>query len=358
MDRLNVAVVGLGIGLAHIEEGYVTNADRFRLAALCSLDAAQVAAVADRFDVPGRTTDFEALLADPGIDVIDICTPPALHLPQALAALAAGKHVILEKPVCASLSEADRLAEAAAAARGALMPVFQYRFGDGIEQALAIVEAGLAGAPYVATAETLWRRTPDYYAVPWRGRRETELGGVLLSQAIHIHDLATLVMGPVDRVFGRVATRVNPVEVEDCVSAACLLRSGALLSLTATLGAPPEEISRLRFVFEHVTFESDHDPYNPGAKPWRILPASPEVAARIEGLLAGWTPRPSRFEAQMRLFHDAVTQGSPLPVTLADARAALELAAAIHRSSSTGAEVALPIPPENPVYAARRMGAA
>jgi predicted dehydrogenase len=347
---LGVGVAGLGIGLAHIEEGYATNADRFRLAAVCALTPAEVDAVADRFDVPGRFTDFAALLADPAVEVVDVCTPPALHLPMALAALAAGKHVILEKPVCGSLAEVDRLAAAAEAAPGRLMPVFQYRFGDGIEQARAILAAGIAGKPYVATAETLWRRTPEYYAVPWRGRWATELGGVLMSQAIHIHDIATYLMGPVARVFGRTATRVNAIEVEDCVSASCLLASGALLSLTCTLGGQ-DEISRLRFVFEHVTFESDHEPYNPGARPWRILTASDAVQRRIDEALAGWRPRPSRFEAQMRLFAEAVATGGPLPVTLGDARAALELAAGIYHSSATGADVALPIGAGHPVYA-------
>jgi predicted dehydrogenase len=356
VTRLNVAVVGLGIGVAHIEEGYLPNADRFRLAAVCALTPAEVAAVADRFGVPGRFTAFDAVLADPAIDVVDICTPPALHLPMALAALEAGKHVILEKPVCGSLAEADRLLAAAARAKGRLMPVFQYRFGDGVEQAQAILAAGIAGKPYVATAETLWRRTPEYYAVPWRGRWETELGGVLMSQAIHIHDLATCVMGPVARVFGRTATRVNAIEVEDCVSASCLLASGALLSLTCTLGGA-DEISRLRFVFEHVTFESDHAPYNPGAAPWRILTASDAVRRRIDDVLADWRPRPSRFEAQMARFHDAVTTGGPLPVTAEEARAALELAAGIYHSAATGSDVALPIGPGHPAHASWRPAA-
>ncbi len=349
MTRLDIAVVGLGIGVAHIEEGYLPNADRFRLVAVCALDPAAVAAVADRFDAPGRFTDFAALLAAPDIDVIDICTPPALHLPMALAALAAGKHVILEKPICASLAEADRLIGAADAARGRLMPVFQYRFGDGIEQARAILAAGIAGKPYVATAETLWRRTPDYYAVPWRGRWATELGGVLMSQAIHIHDIATYLMGPVERVFARTATRVNAIEVEDCVSASCLLASGALLSLTCTLGGQ-DEISRLRLAFEHVTFESDHDPYNPGARPWRILTASDAVQRRIDATLADWRPRPSRFAAQMALFHTAVTTGGPLPVTAHDARAALELATAIYRSAAHGIDQHLPLGTGHPFY--------
>lgn len=349
MSVLNVAVVGCGIGAAHLEEGYLPNADRFRIVAICDINPAALTETGERFGIADRVTDFDALLARADIDVIDICTPPRLHLPQTLAALAAGKHVICEKPLCASLAEVDRVAAAAEAARGLLMPVLQYRFGDGIEQVREIIAGGLAGKPYVATAETFWTRRPEYYAVPWRGKWASELGGALISQAIHLHDIATHLMGPVERVFGRLATRVNAIEVEDCASASLLLRSGALLSLTVTLGAQ-EETSRIRMAFEHATFESDHDPYNPGNLPWRIIPASPAAGAPIDALLAGWRARPSRFEAQLALFHDAVRGRGPLPVSVQDARAALELATAIYHSAATGRDVPLPIAETHPFY--------
>ena len=115
---------------------------------------------------------------------------------------------------------------------------------------------------------------------------ETELGGVLLTHAIHAHDLLTWLMGPVASVFARTATRVNPIEVEDCAVASLVLQSGALASLAATLGSQ-REISRLRLCFEHVTFESSLAPYAPGDDPWQIIPAS-EAAARIaEGCATG-----------------------------------------------------------------------
>ena len=69
-----------------------------------------------------------------------------------------------------------------------------------------------------------------------RGRLQSELGGVLLTHAIHSHDLLTYLMGPIASVFARTATRVNPVEVEDCAVASLVMQSGALASLAATLG--------------------------------------------------------------------------------------------------------------------------
>ena len=230
------------------------------------------------------------------------------------------------------------------------MPVFQYRYGNGIAKAKAVIDAGLAGKAYAGTVETFWRRGPDYYAVPWRGKWATELGGVLMAHAIHPHDLMTYLMGPVSRVFGRVDTRVNAIEVEDCLSASLKMENGALVSLTATLGSA-DQITRLRLAFEHLTIESDHAPYRPGEADWQIIPKTPEVAAAIAEVLADWQFVPSRHTTQLRLFYEAIVTGGPLPVTTADARQALELVTAIYHSSETGTDIALPLAPSHPKYA-------
>jgi len=344
-----VGLVGLNIGRSHIVEGYFPN-PAFEVATLCDLDEDRLRAVGDEFGIAGRTTSFESMLADPAIDVIDICTPPMLHRPMVEAALAAGKHVVCEKPLTGSLADCDAIIAAEQGAKGVLMPIFQYRYGDGVEKAKRIIDAGIAGKLYAGSVETFWKRTPDYYAVPWRGKWATELGGVLVTHALHLHDMALLLAGPAARVFGRVATRVNAIEVEDCVSASLLLENGAPISLTCTLGSQ-DEISRLRLHFENVTFESNHAAYSPGNDPWQILAANDAVQARIDAELAGWQPVGPRFTTQMALFAEALDGKGPLPVTTADARRALELVTAIYQSSDTGADVALPIGADSPKYA-------
>jgi predicted dehydrogenase len=294
----SVAVVGCGIGRAHIA-GYRSHPGKFQVLALCDIDEKGLAAVGDEFSIPRRTKSIDDVLRMEDVEIVDICTPPALHVAQTLAALAAGKEVVCEKPLAGSLSEVDRVIAAEARAAGRVMPVFQYRYGDSLQKAKRIIELGIAGKPYLATVETAWRRTPAYYETPWRGRRETELGGVLLTHAIHSHDLLTYLMGPVASVFARTATRVNPVEVEDCAVASLVMQSGALASLAATLGSH-QEVSRLRLCFKHVTFESSQKPYAPGDEPWQIIPASPEAADRIADALAGHRFMPSRFEGLMR----------------------------------------------------------
>jgi predicted dehydrogenase len=346
----NVAVVGGGIGRSHIVEGYVPNADRFRVAAICDINPEKLETLADEFGVERRVANFDDLLTMDDIDIVDICTPPMVHYPQIMAALAAGKHVVCEKPLVGSLKEIDEVIAAEKSAKGKLMPVFQYRFGDGIQQVKAIIDAGIAGKPYVGTVETLWRREAKYYEVPWRGKWATELGGVLMGHAIHPHDLFVYLMGSIRSLFGRTATRVNPIEVEDCISASVELESGALGSFTASLGSA-DEITRLRLAFENVTFESDHSPYQPGTKPWNIIPRSDETAQRIVNLLADWKPVAPRFTTQMARFYDALTGTGPLPVTSADSRRALEIVTAMYHSSETHQEVRLPIGPDHPKYA-------
>jgi predicted dehydrogenase len=265
-----------------------------------------------------------------------------LHVVQSIAALEAGKRVICEKPVAGSLADADKLIAADKAAGGKLMPIFQYRYGDGVQKAKRIVDAGLAGKPYLATIETAWKRGAKYYEIKWRGRWDTELGGVLLTQAIHSHDLLTYLMGPIASVFARTATRVNPIEVEDCAVASLEMKSGALASLAATLGSQ-NEISRLRFHFEHVTFESGLEPYAPGNDPWQIIASSPEVEAKIVALLKDWKPVGPRFEGLMAAYYDTLEKNVPAPVSLADARASLELVTALMASAESGQAIAFPI---------------
>jgi predicted dehydrogenase len=340
--KLTVAVIGGGIGRAHIEEGYALNADRFEVAALCDPDAARRDAVADEFGISRRVASFEEVLDMRDVDVVDICTPPFLHFDQVRAALDTGKHVICEKPLVGSLQQVDALADLETRSRGRLMPVFQSRFGDGVQQVRRLIDAGLCGKAFLATAETCWRRGAAYYAVPWRGKRETELGGTLLSHAIHTHDVLTYLMGPIASVSGVTTTRVNSIETEDCFSASGTFASGAPVSLAGTLGSRTE-FTRLYLAFEQLTVESDIHPYDYSQRPWHIVPASDEVRTAVETTLAGWQTVPPGFASQFRLFAEALASDRAMPVTTADARRALELVTAVYRSSELGKRVALPL---------------
>ncbi len=346
--KLGVAIVGLGIGEQHLE-AYANLPDLFDLAAVCDLDAARMAKSAERFGVRRQIGDYAELLRLDGLDIVNLCTPPQTHFALAQQALAAGKHVVCEKPLVGSLAEVDRLAVAESASSGRVMPIFQYRFGNGLQKLKHLVDRGLAGTPYLTTIETSWKRGPDYYATPWRGKWATEMGGVCLSQAIHAHDMLSYINGPVARIFARVATRVNPIEVEDCAAVSVEMANGSLATLSATLGSA-NQISRLRFAFSKLTAESNLDPYRPSRDPWTFIGTSPDAQAEIDDALQTYTPQREFFERQFELMHAALLDGSPLPVTLADARASLELITAIYHSGRSGEAVALPVASSHPLY--------
>jgi predicted dehydrogenase len=287
------------------------------------------------------------------LDVIDICTPSYLHATQVLQVLAAGKHAVCEKPAAGSLAEVDALITAEAESGRRVMPIFQYRFGHGVQRLKLLIEEGIAGPAFLTTVETAWRRRAAYYAVPWRGKWETELGGALVTLAIHAHDLLMYVLGPARRVFAHTATRVNPIETEDCIAATVEMADGSLATLAVTTGSTAE-ISRHRFCFSGLTAESNTEPYNNTAEPWTFTGDSPEVTAQIEEALAHFEPLPEGFAGQFYRFHRALREGSELPVTLADARASLELITAVYHSAETGQAVSLPIGREHPRYGSWR----
>jgi predicted dehydrogenase len=347
-EQLRAAVVGGGIGTQHID-ALRNLPEQFELVAFCDIDPAKAEAVAERYGIGSVTTSYDALLARDDIDIVDICTPAGLHVAQTEAALRAGKHVICEKPLASSLAEVDRLAALVATTGRRISPIFQYRFGNGFCRLLHLRDKGLLGKTYLATVETHWRRGPAYYAVPWRGRFASELGGSLTSHAIHAHDMLMHVLGPVRSVHARTTTRVNPIETEDCAVVSLDLADGALAALSVTMGAAVEH-SRLRFCFEQVTVESNLSPYRPHLEPWQFEAADEAARAAIDAALADFVPLPEHFEGQFSRLHSALTGGGPPPVTLADSRASIELLTAAYYSARTGEAVTLPVGRAHPWY--------
>jgi len=347
--RLTVGVVGGGVGRAHLA-AFRTLPEQFDVGVICDLDGAKAQRLADEFSIPRVTTNIAELYRMDELDVIDICTPSHLHYQQTLGALAAGKHVICEKPVAASLKQADDLIAAAARSGKQVMPIFQYRFGRGLQKLNWLRDQGVAGRAYLATAETHWRRRPDYYAVPWRGKWQTELGGALVTLAIHAHDALCFILGPAKSVAAHIATLVNPIETEDTASVSLQMADGSLGALSITTGSATE-ISRHRFCFSHLTAESNLRPYSNTGDDWTFMGDTPEIDARIADTLARFQPLPEGKDGQFYCYALAMQMAQQLPVTLADARAALELITAIYHAARTQQVVELPLGDDHPLYA-------
>ena len=347
-EAIRVAVVGAGIGAQHVA-ALEAMTEAFSVDVICDLDRARAEALAGMTRGARVETDLDAVLGDGGIDLVDICLPPHLHLSAMQAALAAGKAVVCEKPLVASLSEMDALEASAMAAGRPVFPVFQYRFGPGFAKLGALIEAGLAGRPLVAALETHWNRGADYYAVPWRGTWAGERGGALLTHAIHSHDLLTMIFGPVARVQAFLATRVNEIETEDCAALAITHENGALATSSVTLGAA-EDTTRLRFCFEGLTAESGLSPYTPAKDDWRLTARAPRLQSEVDAIAQSVAEAPLGYLGLFGEIAKAMRGAQNRAVTLQDARASLEFVTAAYASSRSGQPESLPIAKDHPLY--------
>ena len=223
--------------------------------------------------------------------------------------------MICEKPLVGGLAAVDLVSRLANESGRQVMPIFQYRFGHGLQKLKYLVDQKLAGEAFVFNVDVAWWRDSEYYRNPWRGKRATELGGALLSQAIHAVDMVLYILGPAKSVFGRTTTRVNQIEVEDCVAISMEMEDGSLGTISVTLGSLAE-ISRHRFTFRNVTAESNTEPYANSREPWAFSfnPAGNEK--QMKDALEQLTPVPERYAGQFYHFYHALRDGTELPVTL------------------------------------------
>ena len=348
MRRLRVGIVGAGIGAEHFQ-AYLALTDRFEVRYMCDLDDARAAQAVSGRKAVTITRNLDQILADPEIDLVDICLPPHLHLSACSAALQAGKDVICEKPLVASLAEADQLADMMQQTGREVFPVFQYRYGAGAAKLQKLMAAGLAGTPLVGSLETHWHRDVAYYAVDWRGSWAGERGGAILGHAIHIHDWLSFAFGEIDSVFAYLATRVNEIEVEDCASLSIRMRSGALITSSVTLGAATDT-SRLRFCFSGLTAESGLEPYKLADSDWQFIARAPQRQAEIESVLADLTPPLSGFQGLFAAIYDHLVSGQGDIVSFADGRRSIEFVTAVYRSAREGKQIHLPLNEDDPLY--------
>lgn len=279
MGRHRIALIGLGMAVTPHAKGLLDLADRVEVAAAYSTTHARRAAFAARFPFP-LSDDLDAVFADRSIDCVGILTPPNTHLDLVRRAAAAGKHVLLEKPLEVSLERAEALVAACRDAGVTLAIMLQHRFRPaGIALRERLGDGGLGRIVACNTSIPLWR-PQSYYDEPGRGTRARDGGGVLLTQGIHTLDLMLSLAGPVAEVTGYAVTSpVHRMETEDLVAAAVRYAGGALGTIDATTAAYPGYPERIALVCEQGTVQLSGTALTilqPGREPVRIEPdASP-----------------------------------------------------------------------------------
>jgi predicted dehydrogenase len=330
------AIVGTGaIANAHAEA--IAAYPEAELVAVVDRDPAAAERFAERHGVPVVFDDLAGLLADERLDVVHICTPPGVHAEQAIAALEAGLHVVVEKPPARSLDELDAMLATAERTGRKLAVVFQQRTGTAAAHVKRLLDTGELGRPLVATCQTLWYRDDAYFEVPWRGKWATEGGGPTLGHGIHQIDLLAWLLGDWSSVQGQLWRLGRETETEDVSTAVLGFANGAVASVI-TSAVSPRETSSIRIDTERATITVDHL-YGHSHEHWRITPAPHVPAAEAGGWILPDVEEGSGHVPLVREVYDALRAGRELPSVAADAARSFELVTAIYSSAATGRQV-------------------
>lgn len=345
---LRAAIVGTGaIAEAHLA-ALRDQGDRVEVVAATDVDADRLAAFCDRHGIGHSYPAAAEMLEHERPDLVHICTPPGTHAGLAVSALEAGAWVLCEKPLCGSLAELDRIEEAERATGRWCCSVVQWRFGSAAQHLKRLAGAGVAGRALLGLCETTWYRDADYYAVPWRGRWDTELGGATMSQGIHAIDLFLWIIGPWSEVTARVATLDHEIEVDDVSLATVRFGSGAM-GVVVNSVLSPHEATRLRFDFQRATFEVSCL-YAYTNRDWTCTPA-PHDAEVGQAWAAIQADVPNAHAAQVRALLDAYEARLRPPASAAELRETFDFVSSLYKSAATGAPVARDsIQPDDPFY--------
>lgn len=241
-----VALIGLGMAVAPHAKSLADLRERVEVAYAYSPSAERRAKFAAQFPFP-LCDRLETILEDRSIGAVLILTPPNTHLELVQRCAAAGKHILLEKPLEISTARAEQLVQSAAKVK--LGIVLQHRFRPAAEKLGELLKAGRLGELVSASAMVPNWRPQSYYDLPGRGTRARDGGGVLVTQGIHTLDLFLSLTGKVSEVKSfTTTTRVHKMETEDLAVAAVRFESGALGVIHATTTAYPGYPERIELI--------------------------------------------------------------------------------------------------------------
>jgi UDP-N-acetyl-2-amino-2-deoxyglucuronate dehydrogenase len=341
---IGFAIAGAGM-IAEYHAGAIAETPGARLVAVCRADAVRAVETETRFGVPCEPT-YAALLARDDVEVVSICTPSGLHAEHTVAAALAGKHVLVEKPMALTLSEADAMIEVCREEHVLLGVALQRRTNPSFAAAQVAIVGGALGQLVLGCVAVPYLRPQDYYrSATWRGTWRLDGGGSLMNQGIHLLDLLLWYMGDATEVQAQMTTLAHTIEVEDCVTATLRFTNGALGSVAATTAAAPGYPHRVEVYGDQgglliageqiVSWESTSMPHIPMAA---AIPASMMVPG------AGSSPRGISGEGHQRLiadFVDALRKKRQPIVPGTEGRRSLALALAMYEAARTGRSVML-----------------
>lgn len=356
---IRIAIVGTGtIANAHVQ-AYLKQKERCVVAAMADIVPGKAAKMSETYGLNAACCeDYHDVLAREDVDLVDVCTPPYVHAAISIDALRAGKNVVCEKPMAASLEECDAMLRARDESGKLLSVIAQNRFRRPIRDLKAVLDSGLAGAVRHVQVDSFWWRGHCYYDLWWRGTWEKEGGGCTLNHAVHHIDMLCWMMGLPEKVTAVLANVAHDnAEVED-LSAAILQYPGALGQLTASVVHHGEEQS-LVFQCEKARISAPFRCYASVSKPNGFPERDEALEKKIADYAAALPPLPwEGHDGQLENVLTALETGAAPAIGGEDGRRTVELITAVYKSGALGATVALPLAKDDPFYRAEGLLAA
>ncbi|MBM7582061.1 putative dehydrogenase [Caldicoprobacter guelmensis] len=351
---IKVAIIGTGnISPQHIK-GYLEFPDRCEIVALVDIYPEKAVEKKERFDLKNAEVydDYHKALERDDIDLVDICTPPYTHAEIAVNALKAGKHVLVEKPMAASLEECDLMIEAALRADRYLSVIAQNRFTNGFMKLKKVIDSGLAGKIAHVQVNSFWWRGYSYYDLWWRGTWEKEGGGCTLNHAIHHIDLLIWLMGMPTELVAFMSNAVHDnAEVEDISVAVLKYENGAIGQITSSVVHHGEE--------QEIIVQGEKARVS---APWKVYASlaagngfpmgrDEKLESELNDLYNGIPElKYTGHTGQINDVLNAIEKKGELLISGVDGRNALELITAIYKSASLKQMVKLPLSKDDPFY--------
>lgn len=244
---MNFAIVGCGfIAKKHAEA--IKSIKGARLYAVCDKVPELMESYVEEYEAEPYT-NFEKMLQNPEIDIVNICTPSGSHAFLAELAAKYKKHIIVEKPIAMTMEETDRIINAAAEHNVKLAVVHPNRFRPVALKLKEIMNSGKLGKISHALCIVNWNRGQHYYdQAPWRGTKAFD-GGVLMNQAIHNLDLLLWYLGRPIEVMSMDATRLRNIEAEDVSTGVIRFETGVIATVQASTTVYPRNYEESITIF-------------------------------------------------------------------------------------------------------------
>jgi UDP-N-acetyl-2-amino-2-deoxyglucuronate dehydrogenase len=346
---LRVALLGCGrIAQRHAGLLAENNVRGMSLATVCDIQENRAKQLGEKYNTPWFTDMHEMMRARGSeIDVISILTPSGLHAENSLQLTPYRKHLIVEKPIALTLTDADAMIRACDEAGVRLFVVKQNRYNLAVKKMKEAIDQGRLGKLVLGTVRVRWSRTQEYYDQDaWRGTWALD-GGVFANQASHHIDLLIWMMGAVESVFAKTAHALANIEVEDTGVAVLKFTNGALGVIEATTATRPKDLEgSISILGEGGSIEIAGFAVN-SMKTWNFVKTLPEDREVLENYSEN-PPNVYGFGHKGFLEHvvDCIHGGGSALIDGLEGRKSLELMLAMYESAETGKEVFLRFKPE------------